>query len=350
MNTMNGAPKGANIINNQDSYDLVFKDIIVKSENRNKCTYPNPNTYSITLPEHMVKIYKAELIAVNVPAATDHTVNLSSTTNRLYFSYNDTSGNDPGSNNYGYIVLQAGTYLNPTGIANELQRKFNDAVQPNNTILAKYDTNLNRYLLRTKIGTVLTIFPFDGETCGSYTVQNSIGPSLKIPCCVGYNSTQPINFIDNIYGTVVISKFVDYGSYNEVPIDDQILNNTIASDTVLTDCSIYLSLGALNSNTIQFATDESCHGNTSIGSIFCEIPNNTSVSSTSNKTILTQPSVWSAMNFYNPPISNIRKIDIKWYDEHGGPINILEHCFTIRIYYFQKRNNTTIFSAPVLNY
>ena len=86
MYNMNGAPRGSNVTSDQSSYDIIFKDIIVKSENRNTLVYPNPNTYTVGLNEHIEKIYRAEIISVNVPAATDITVNLESTGNRLYFS------------------------------------------------------------------------------------------------------------------------------------------------------------------------------------------------------------------------------------------------------------------------
>ena len=60
MFNMNGPPKGFNTVSDQSSYDLVFKDVIVKSENRNTNVYPNPNNYTVTLGEEVTKIYKAE--------------------------------------------------------------------------------------------------------------------------------------------------------------------------------------------------------------------------------------------------------------------------------------------------
>jgi hypothetical protein len=138
-----------------------------------------------------------------------------------------------------------------------------------------------------------------------------------------------------------------YGSFNGVDTTtDTQFNNSIASDLVLTNCNIYLSLGKLNSNTIQFVSNENANIPSNISSIFCEIPNNITVSSASVKTLLNQPSRWSSENFYNPPIPDLRKLEILWYDEIGNPININEHCFTIRIFYLQKRNQTTAFSVP----
>ena len=59
--------------------------------------------------------------------------------------------------------------------------------------------------------------------------------------------------------------------------------------------------------------------------------------------------MYSSVQFYNPPINNINNLEIVWYSENGLPLKILDHCFTIRIYYFQKRNTATAFSTQVLN-
>ena len=83
MFNLSGPLKGANVTSNQDAYDLVYKDISVKSENRNASLYPNPNNYSINLNTNIKKIYKAEIIAVNVPAATDAAVNITNSTNGI---------------------------------------------------------------------------------------------------------------------------------------------------------------------------------------------------------------------------------------------------------------------------
>ena len=104
-----------------------------------------------------------------------------------------------------------------------------------------------------------------------------------------------------------------------------------------------------NGDTIILPPDDSGE-NKNIPPIFCEIPNNTLVGSQFTKTLLAQPCVWSSMQFYNPPISTLNKLDIRWYNEHGALINILDNCFTIRIYYFQKRNTATAFSTPIFNY
>ncbi len=339
MYNVNGPPRGSNVTSDQSSYDIVFKDIIVKSENRNMTIYPNPNNYSVNLNQGMDKVYKAELIAVYVPAATDIAVNITSNTNRLYFSVDGV---------YGYIKLQAGTYLNPTSIAFEIQRQF-DIVTTG--LIASYNSNLNRYIFVAPMGVTLTLYPINGTNIPGYTVQNSIGSSLNLYIDPTLNVTQAINIIDNPSGILIVVPSNDYGNFNGVQTtNDSQYDNTIASDLVLTDSNIYLSLGKLNSNTIQFVSNQNPMISANIPSIFCEIPNNTTVSSNAVKTILNQPCVWSSENFYNPPLAEVRKLDISWYDENGQLININEHTFTIRMYFLQKRNQTTAFSVPFFNY
>ena len=347
MFNVNGPPRGSNVTTEQSSYDIVFKDIIVKSENRNMSIYPNPNMYSIRLVEQLNKIYKAELISVNVPAATDITVNLTSSSNCLYFSYTVSA-----TTKYGFVKIQAGTYLSPSSVAGELQRQFNIITSG---IIVSYNSNLNRYIFVTPTGTSLTIYPLNGTVLPGYTVQNSISLTLNLyqddPALL---TTNAINIVDNSNGVLVVanaSATEYYGNYDGVPttIDSQ-FSNTIVSNLVLTNCNIYLSLGRLNSNTIQFITNDNPLMSANVPSIFCEIPNNTTVSSNSVKTLLNQPCVWSSENFYNPPVPEVQKFDVTWYDENGQLININEHCFTIRMYYLQKRNQTTSFSVPMFTY
>jgi len=62
---------------------------------------------------------------------------------------------------------------------------------------------------------------------------------------------------------------------------------------------------------------------------------------------------YESIQYYNPPISNLNKIDISLYDPLGNIIpstNITSFYFTIRFAYFQKRNGATAFSTPVVNY
>jgi hypothetical protein len=149
---VNGPPGGANTSYEQNKYDLIFKDILVNSEKRNTDRYPNPNDYSVKLNVNLNKIYKAELIEVYVPAATDNVVNIPTFANRLYFTY--TNG---ALTTTGYVIIQAGTYLNPESIAIELTRQFNIVLTAAGFTLSKtvgvtviYDRDLNRYIFQDR--------------------------------------------------------------------------------------------------------------------------------------------------------------------------------------------------------
>jgi hypothetical protein len=358
MFNQNGPLKGANVVSNQDAYDLIYKDVSIKSENRNATRYPNPNDYSINLNYKFNKIYKAEIIALNLPGSTDITVNITNSSNRLYFEYTNI---DTAINITGYLEIQAGTYLNPTAIATEVNTQLGIVISAaglNNTITVSYDTNLNRYIFvdsQTTSGQFI-LYPTDGTTITGYTVTNSLGPSMKL---TSQNSTEALNINTDANGQLFVGPAAagDYGSYTEsgttttVPLNntnEPIFGNSIISGVVLIDCSVYLSLGQLNGDTLLIAPDESGNNN-NIPPVFCQIPNNTYLGTENIKSVFGEPAVWSAVSFYNPPISNIDKFEIKWYNESGSLINVLDHCFTIRIYYFQKRIGTTEFSVSLLN-
>ena len=119
------------------------------------------------------------------------------------------------------------------------------------------------------------------------------------------------------------------------------------STGVLTNCKLYLSLGKLNGDTCNLVPDQSGNNIGNVPQIFCQVPNNTCVSSSSVKTLLNQPHNFNAIQFYNPPISKVNKFEVKWYTDDGELVRILDHCFTIRIYYLQKRIDTTDFSIPI---
>jgi len=347
---------GANTSLYQNKYDLLFKDIIVSSEKRNNVIYPNPNNYSIKLNLTMDKIYKAELIDVYVPAATDDVVNIATNSNRLYFSY--TNGL---ISTVGYIIIFAGTYFSPEKIACELTRQFS-LVLPlagfdlnEAGIVVNYDTNLNRYVfsdLNTSVPGTVIIYPDNGYIIDSSTiVTNSMTDNLML-----YNKTNYVSGPKYINSTADNILFVDPatpGDYGEVsdtlvPLtNDPQFGNCIISEVVLTNCKLYLSLGKLNGDTCNLIPDQSGNNIGNVPQIFCQVPNNTTVSSKSVKTLLNQPHNFSSIQFYNPPVSRLNKFEIKWYTDTGNLVRILDHCFTIRIYYFQKRLDTTDFSFPI---
>jgi hypothetical protein len=176
-------------------------------------------------------------------------------------------------------------------------------------------------------------------------------------------------FINSKNGVLYVDYAVpgDNGQWNgnNVPLgSDGLYGNCIISGLVLTDCKIYLSLDKLNGDTCTIIPNQNEYNpgiitdpsfqpyqqNSSKGNVpkvFCQVPNNTCVSSHSVKTLLNQPHNFSCIQFYNPPISKLNKLDIQWYNEDGELLRILDHCFTLRIHYFQKRMDGTQFSYPI---
>ena len=373
MTSVNGPPGGANVNVAQNKYDLIFKDVLVCSEKRNQSKYPNPNNYYINLNVKLDKVYKAELIDVYIPAATDESINIPPNGNRLYFSYmksgcscrpRDCSGNYDCSGNCGKrvdgcVVIQAGTYLNPETIAKELTRQFTNVItlagiKVDNTsgITVIYDKNLNRYIIKdrqTCRPATVILYTKNGYTLSPYSrVAYSMANSLML--FDDYYISGP-KYIDSIKGVLVVRNALpgDYGRYNGrfAPLNsDCLFSNCILSDVVLTHCKLFLSLGKLNGETCNITPDEN-GTNKNVPPVFCQIPNNTCVSSASVKTLLNQPHNFSAIQFYNPPVSKLNKFEIKWYTDNGELVRILDHCFTIRIHYFQKRIDTTEFSYPI---
>jgi hypothetical protein len=362
----NGPPKGANTTVSQNKYDLVFKDIIVCSCKRNTKKYPNPNNYNLMLNINLDKIYKAELIDVYIPAATDPSVNIPPFANRLYFTYRHCGGCLNG-----YVIIQPGTYLSPANVACELTRQFDIVLKSALIKLNKYtgitvyyDKNLNRYIIKDRDYNVcsenlptLIIYPTNGYVLDlDNVVTNSIAPvlmltytnsSITIPYTSGpkfINSNNGVLFVD-------VAQLGDYGTINGcyIPTNrDDIFSNCIMSEVVLTNCKLYLSLGKLNGDTTIITNDESGKNGGNVPPVFCQVPNNASVSSASVKTLLNQPSNFSAIQFYNPCLSKINRLEIKWYTDDGQLLRILDHCFTIRIYYFQKKLDTTDFSYQII--
>lgn len=351
---------GANTSVSQNKYDLLFKDILVSSDKRNKTKYPNPNNYYIHLNIKIDRIYKAELIDVYVPAATDNAVNIPPSGNRLYFSYTNSSRVLPEPSRVdGYIEVQAGTFISPDSLACELSRQFGIVLKAAGIILSAakgikvlYDKDLNRYIikdLQTCVLATVIIYAANGFVLSpGNEVINSIAPALMLNN--DFYVSGPKTVI-SVNGNLVVStaNLGDYGFSNGIPVPlnvDSLFSNSIISEQVLTHCKLYLSLGKLNGDTCNITPDEN-GTDRNVPSIFCQIPNNTTVSSASVKTLLNQPHNFSAVQFYNPCISKLNKFEIKWYTDDGSLVRILDHCFTVRVYYFQKRIDGTDFSYPI---
>jgi hypothetical protein len=148
----------------------------------------------------------------------------------------------------------------------------------------------------------------------------------------------------------------DYGYYDNggstgnISLDkDYIYGNSILSDVVLTNCKIFLSLGDdyYGSDNIYFAAGAGVNFDTPSGKrIFCQLPTNVPVSSSTVRTLLNQPSFFSCTQFYNPMKNTVPYFTINWFNEKGEPLdNILEHCFTIRLFYYVKSNAITDVSS-----
>jgi len=127
---------------------------------------------------------------------------------------------------------------------------------------------------------------------------------------------------------------------------------------------VILNIPQLNGNVTRIASNIKSSNNSQgtlgvQGSIFCQLPdNNTPLligTNASNNTIsmFIENHKYESIQYYNPPISNLNRFDISLTDPLGNVINsskILSFYFTIRLNYFQKRNSSTAFSTPVVNY
>lgn len=361
----NGPPGGQNVTTEQAKHDLIFKDIFVNSAKRNTTKYPNPNNYSVTLNLSIKQIYKAELIEVYVPAATDDAVNIPVFGNRLYFRY--TSGS---KSTVGYIFIQAGTYLNPETIAMELKRLMNNMLTGAGFTLSTsvginvtYDRDLNRYIfadLNYSTPGTLIIYPENGYVINmDITVEDSItpylmldylGPEIYPPYVSGPTVIKSSDFGLYVGVATNYGEYTDNaGNVNLIPSNaDSTFSNSIVSNQVLTIDKLYLSLGQLNGTTCNIISNQNpdlLSGN--VGTVFCQVPNNTCVSSASVKTMLGQPNVYSAVQFYNPPIGPLLTLDVAWYTEDGSLVRILDHSFTVRVHYLQRRFGGTDTSIAI---
>jgi len=99
------------------------------------------------------------------------------------------------------------------------------------------------------------------------------------------------------------------------------------------------------------------------GEIFCQIPDFSSaltLSTTDTISLYIGPHMYESIQYYNPPISKINRLDIQLYDQYTNLLNInptipqagdvLTFYFTLRIYYLQKRNTISSISIPLFTY
>jgi hypothetical protein len=131
-----------------------------------------------------------------------------------------------------------------------------------------------------------------------------------------------------------------------------------------------VNIPQLNGNTARVAGNIKAGNaqqgtNSTQGSIFCQIPDNYTplalTGLTSNTiNLFIGARMFDTVQYYNPPLSKLNRVDISFFDTAGQPVLINETSstdgvintfyFTLRVYYFQKRNNTSSFSTSVFNY
>ena len=195
----------------------------------------------------------------------------------------------------------------------------------------------------------------------------------------GFNYPMSYNLgtdsINGIYKAELISATVKFNGY---------IPNSIQNETLI------LSIPELNGNTTKIAcnttnvystynqvwnsvtntydsvpangSNSSQGSNIVQGNIFCQIPDNNTPLTVSNNTIslFVGPHMYESVQFYNPPISKLNKIDIAFFATNSSQINIdtsespvdgtiNSFYFTLRIHYLQKRMSTTAFSTSVFS-
>jgi hypothetical protein len=105
-----------------------------------------------------------------------------------------------------------------------------------------------------------------------------------------------------------------------------------------------MSIDSLNGTTVNMVA-----GTKKTPPIFCRIPTNGEPTSTDNKKMPLAP-MFSAAQVYNPPLAYLRKLDVTFYDDEGNTVNLLDHSFTLRVYYFQKVNTNSPFPTDQKKY
>ena len=342
----------------KDTYDLIFKDLVVSSNRRDTTSYPNPTSYVLELDMSLYNIHKAELIDVSIPAATDPHINITPEANRLYMSY---------MSNVFYIQVRAGTYFSVVTLCCEMQNHINNALDTlsidHGTVSVQYNVDYNRIIfsdtLSTSTGT-LHIYPQNGSIIhGSgfdYTVQNSMASVLKLDTSQEDLVSSRIIFkhksVKELELVPIAPSAGEYGSVNgtDVPLSTiftgckPINLSSICSEPITCQKGLFMSIDSLNGTTVNMVA-----GTKKTPPIFCRIPTNGEPTSTDSKKMPLAP-MFSASQVYNPPLAYLRKLDVTFYDDEGNTVNLLDHSFTLRVYYFQKVNTNSPFPTSQQKY
>jgi len=151
--------------------------------------------------------------------------------------------------------------------------------------------------------------------------------------------------INNIYKAELVSATVKF---------NQAINSEVINQTLL------MSIPQLNGNTFQVIGTNNL--NQSIqADIFSQIPDNCTPLTLSSQqpnnilSLLIGARMYDCIQYYNPPISKLNKIDVKFYSCLGNVIpvdstmsgTINQYYFTLRIHYFQKRYQISSFSTDI---
>ena len=342
----------------KDTYDLIFKDLVVSSNRRDTTSYPNPTSYVLELDMSLYNIHKAELIDVSIPAATDPHINITPEANRLYMSY---------MSNVFYIQVRAGTYFSVVTLCCEIQRHINNAlsilVLEPETVVVQYNVDYNRIVfsdaLSVDTGT-LHIYPQNGSIIHGpgfdYTVQNSMAAALKLDTSQEDLVSSSIVFkrksAKEMELVPVVPVAGDYGSVDgtniplidKLTMSDPINLSSICSEPITCQKGLFLSIDSLNGTTVNMVA-----GTKKTPPIFCRIPTNGEPTSTDNKKMPLAP-MFTAAQMYNPPLAYLRKLDVTFYDDEGNVVNLLDHSFTLRVHYFQKVNTNSPFPVSQKKY
>ena len=174
-----------------------------------------------------------------------------------------------------------------------------------------------------------------------------INSAMGVPNSKRTNYRYNLNInVNNIYKAELISATIKFNT----SITPEVVNQTLLLSIPQLNGNIYSIPG--NSNTVQ-------------SDIFVQLPDNctplTLASQQPNNIIsmLIGARIYDCVQFYNPPISKLNKIDVRWYTPQGNIISvdtsgssgtINQFYFTLRIYYFQKRYQVSSVSTSVMNY
>lgn len=182
-------------------------------------------------------------------------------------------------------------------------------------------------------------------------ICSSLGTSYADKTVYSFNlGTDNIN---QIYKAELVSATIKFNDS---------INSEVENQTLL------LSIPQMNQNTFRVAGNNlngNIGNNITQSQIFCQVPDNctpiTPGTLTPNNIIslFIGARMFDSVQYYNPPINKVNFIDVSWFTPNGNPVivdtegssgTINKFYFTLRIYYFQKRNSTSAFSTSVFNY